>query len=546
MDGRRLSRRLSSNGFEGVTLHNRLSIAIAASLALAALPAGASAAKKPHFKPLTAAVAPTEAHSIAKAATGLGRMTAPAAKLSLAKDRKVDVASLRHTGVARRGAARKLRAVMPAGTTVAARVLLLSATGTEPTFAWWKSMLAGEGVPFDAVITRDSAPITAATLQNSATTGKYEAVILATGSLTDCSVSPCADTMGPDAWTALQAYEKAFAVREIGGYGWPSPAYGTEWGGNCGNKSNMTLNVTPAGAATFGDLAGSVPTDKGVWGCEMTPLAGSSFQTLVSGPNGAVVGTFTRTDGVETMFNSIDGSDWTIHSRLLFHGMLRWVTKGIYLGAYRNYFGLDVDDVFLGNDRWDPSTHTLNPDESTIIRMTPADVMRAVAWEASTGVSLNMLFNADGADASTTPEMVTTTTGNGKNKKVVTKPTGKKVAADPLTLAILAGKNAFRWTSHTFTHADLDAAPQSEIADELNQNIAFAKKNGLPGFNPAELTTGGHTGLANPAMPAALNQVGIKSIGSDASRGLAPVGIGAATTLPRYPTGVYYNVGTRA
>jgi hypothetical protein len=535
-------------------MRTTFTLAIAAAGALAALPAGPAAAKKT-FTPLTAAVSSSEAHSIAKAATGLGRMTSPAARLSLARDRRVDVASLRTVKVARRGASKRLRAVMASDKTVDARVLLLAGTGTEPTYTWWKSMLTSEGVPFDAVVTRDSAPITAASLRRTATAGRYESIVLATGSLTDCSVSPCADTMGPEAWTALQAYEKEFAVREIGGYGWPSPAYGTEWGGDCGNKSEMTFTVTAAGAATFGDLAGSVPTDKGVWGCEMTPLAGSSFQTLVSGPKGAVVGTFTRTDGVETMFNSIDGSDRTIHSRLLFHGMLKWVTKGIYLGAYRNYVGVDVDDVFLSNDRWDPATKALNTDETTAVRMTPADVQRAVAWEATSGISLNLLFNAAGSETAVAPivEPPTAKTPQAKAKALLALiqqllNKGKKNAApvDPLTTALLASKQAFRWTSHTFSHTNLDAATQAEIVDELNQNIAFATKNVLPGFNKTELTTGQHSGLTNPAMAPALNQVGIKSIGSDASRGMTPAALGAATTLPRYPTGIYYNVGTKA
>ncbi|MFL5846324.1 MAG: hypothetical protein ACJ762_16680 [Solirubrobacteraceae bacterium] len=518
-------------------MNNRFSLAIAAAVTL--LPAAPAVAKQ-HSQPTRPVITAAEGASI-RPATVLGRVPGQV-RLSLPRDRKVDVAKLRGVKVARKSAARRLRAVMGADKTVGARVLLLSGTGAEPTYVWWKLMLAGDGVPFDTKIIGSGGSITEGDLQNSPTSGKYQAIILASGSLTDCAYVDCTDTMGAGGWQALQTYEKAFAVREIAAYGWPSPAYGADWSkNNCGNKSSMNLTVTPAGATTFADLNGTIPTDKNVWGCEMTGIPGSSFTPLVSGPNGAVVATFTRTDGVDTMFNSIDGSDWTIHSRLLFHGMLKWVTKGIYLGSYRNYVGIDVDDVLIGNDRWDPSTKTLNPDESTIIRMTPADVQRAVSWEASTGVSLNMLFNAVGSEPIETE--VTTTTGKGKNAK--TKTTIKRVD-DQLTKSLIANKNAFRWTSHTYTHADLDGAGQAEIVDELNQNVAFAKKNGLPGFNTSELTTGGHSGLTNPAMPAALTQAGIKSIGSDASLSKTPTGIGSATTLPRYPTGVYYNVGTKA
>jgi hypothetical protein len=522
-------------------MNHRLSLAIAATAAVAVLPAGpAGAKKKVAHVPLVVHTAAAEASTVRPSST-LGRLPG-STRLSLPRDRKVDVAGLRGTKVARRGAAKRLRAVMSSDKTVGARILLLSGTGTEPTFVWWKSMLAAEGVPFDTRIIAEGNRVTTEDLQTSPTQGRYQGIVLASGSLTDCAYVDCTDTMGAGGWQALQTYEKDFAVREIAAYGWPSPAYGADWSKNdCGNKSEIKLSVTAAGATTFGELAGTVPTDKNVWGCEMTGMPGSSFTPMIAGPKGAAVATFTRTDGVETMFNSIDGSDWTIHSRLLFHGMLKWVTKGIYLGAYRNYLSIDVDDVLIGNDRWDPATKTLNPDESTIIRMTSADVQRAVAWEAANGVSLNMLFNAVGSEPVETE--ITTVTGKGKNAKTRTT---TKLLDDQLTKALLANRQAFRWTSHTYTHADLDASAQAEIVDEVNRNIDFATKNRLPGFNKAELTTGGHSGLVNPAMPAALGQVGVKSVGSDGSRGLTPTTIGSTTTLPRYPTGIYYNVGTKA
>lgn len=516
-------------------MSRRTALSIVTSLAICALPAAEAAAKpktvQSSFKAGAAAVSVSEAHTL-KTATGLGRIRTSSAKLSLARDRKVDARALRGIKIAGKRAGRRLRAVMASDKTVDARVLLLAGTGNEPTFTWWKTMLAGEGVPFDAIITGDSDAITQETLQHDDQRGKYQAIVLATGTLTDCSVSPCADTMGPDAWAALKAYEVAFAVREIGAYGWPSPAYGTEWGGDCGDKSEIAMKVTSAGASVFADLAGPVPTDKAVYGCETTPLEKGSWQTLVEGPKGAVVGTAVRSDGVETMFNSIDGSDWTIHSRLLFHGMLKWVTKGVYLGSYRNYLGVDVDDVFLGNDRWDASTNLLNPDENTVIRMSAGDVLRAASWQRQTGVTLNMLFNAAGADTSI--------------KRVKDKRGRVTYTADLLTQALMAAKHEFRWTSHTFTHDNLDLSTQAEIEKNVTDNIAFANKNKLPGFNKSELTTGQHSGLANPAMGPALTATGIRSIGSDASRGKDAAALGSATTLPRYPTGVYYNVGTKA
>ena len=49
-------------------------------------------------------------------------------------------------------------------------------------------------------------------------------------------------------------------------------------------------------------------------------------------------------------------------AQLLRHGELNWVTRGVFLGYQRNYLELQVDDLFLGDDAWDPATHTTNYD----------------------------------------------------------------------------------------------------------------------------------------------------------------------------------------
>ena len=65
-------------------------------------------------------------------------------------------------------------------------------------------------------------------------------------------------------------------------------------------------------------------------------------------------------------------------------------------------------------------------------------------------------------------------------------------------------------------------------------------------MNPAELVTGGHTGLTNPAMPTALARTGVTRIAGDASLNPAVQMLGQAIVVPRHPAPVYYNVGTNA
>ncbi|MCW2989862.1 MAG: hypothetical protein JWM73_456, partial [Solirubrobacterales bacterium] len=405
----------------------------------------------------------------------------------------------------------------PAGKALDMKLLLLSADGTEPTFHWWRDALTKEGVPFDTFIASTTPDLTAAQLRASVDHGRYQGIVLATGAL---AYSPdggftWASALSGDEWATLQAYEQEFGVREVDAYAYPQPAYGLEPGAAGSDMSGVQAHVAAAGDAVFSDLVGPVPVDQWSWGYQGTPAPGSSWHTLVQGPSGAIVGTYVRADGTEALVNTVDTNEWSLHGHVLFGGMLEWVTRGAHLGAGRNYLGIDVDDVFLPDDRWNVMGHTTPEDGSSTVRMNPADVTRALDWQTASGIHLNLLFNGDGASA-----------------------------GDPLTDALLAHKDAFRWTSHTFSHPNLDAADINQIKSEIWKNADFANDHGIP-FDPEELTTGEHSGLANPAMAQALNDTGVKWFGADASRQPDQYALGGALSVPRHPTGIYYNVGTR-
>ena len=60
---------------------------------------------------------------------------------------------------------------------------------------------------------------------------------------------------------------------------------------------------------------------------------------------------------------TVASNQFQSHNQLLRHGMLNWVTRGVFLGYQRNYLELQVDDLFLGDDAWDPvdQHHQLRP-----------------------------------------------------------------------------------------------------------------------------------------------------------------------------------------
>ncbi len=149
------------------------------------------------------------------------------------------------------------------------------------------------------------------------------------------------------------------------------------------------------------------------------------------------------------------------------------------------------------------------------------------------------------------------------------------VPTDPLTNAVVAGKDAFRYVNHTFTHEDMDTsaglADYAFSSSEIQQNRDTWTRLGLPGKaeNDRVLLTGEHSGLAddqgtaldptddihfpagtNDQLLQAAQDLGVRYLGADSSRP------GQNTErrvpgfdlviLPRYPTAVFYNATTPA
>jgi hypothetical protein len=394
------------------------------------------------------------------------------------------------------------------------KVLVVSADGTEPTFGLWKSTLEKAGVPYDSLLAADE-PLTMDRLVAGPSHARYQAVVLATGNLAYFDGASWASAFTPEEWATLHEYESSFGIRQISAFAYPGPEYGLEYPSASGDLGGQTASVTQAGAAVLPYLVGPVPIDHGSWGYRTAPTDPAAFQTLVSLGGSPLAGVYTHPeDGREELVLTVDSNQWMLQGQLLPSGLLRWVTKGVYLGYERAYLGLHVDDVLLPSDRWDMVTNT-TPEDGRTIRMRSNDVTKAVSWSRTNNLRLDFVFNGDGA--------------------------GRR---DSLTAALLQRKQLFGWINHTFTHPNLDAASQATIESEITQNIDFARLNNLPGFDPQELVTGQHSGLNNPAMPAALEHTGVRWIASDTSRTFDQAPVGPAVTIPRYPTNVYYNVGT--
>ncbi|MBA2517720.1 MAG: hypothetical protein H0V22_10485 [Solirubrobacterales bacterium] len=437
-----------------------------------------------------------------------------------------------------------------AGLRVDMRVLLLSADGGEPDYQSWKAELRREGVPFDTIVgTSASDPdITASTLADG-DHAKYEGVIVASADGTLSGGRPISFASGSgvaafseDEWATLKNFERKFAVRHLIANAYPGPTVGLTFSSGAGPLDGKTFTLNAAGLQAFPYLKGPVSFDTGTFASFAKPCptadencSAASFTPLLQDSSGAtLLGTDTTKDGREEMVATFNGNPNQLHTGLLRHGMLSWVTRGIYLGRDRAYLSVNVDDVLLPDDKWDPVSNTTPEDTAPgqqDLRMTAADVTRLVNWQNANGFRLDMLFNGGGSvDAG---------------------------ASDPLTSAFLKKKQQFRWVNHTFGHPNIDGPPTltlAEIVATIRDNQQWATRNKLPNFDRSELVTGEHSGIGttnpykapNPNMALALSDTGILSLGSDNSREDGQRAIGTALTFPRYPMNVFYNVATFA
>ena len=433
------------------------------------------------------------------------------------------------------------------------KVLVVGLTGGESAYGAWQVALQREGVPFDARLANTVSDSVLA--DYGANRAKYQAVIVATGV-----------TLPPVAAAGLIKLESTFGVRQISEIGDtfdPSTFHGFGAFVNPPGYSDQAGNVgqlTQLGMQVFPYLKGSVPIEGpgafGFQGIPAVPVLPGAFQPLLGGPNGSTyLGIYTDPlDLRQEMVMTVSSNQFQLHNQLLRHGMLNWVTRGVSLGAQRNYFTMHIDDVFLPDAKWDPVLNT-TPGDASIptcelagvpvncpeVRMLPADVRDAINWQNANNVRFDLLFNGQGV----------------QDARDAVIPPGVDALTDDPVNGLLANKAQFRWMNHTDTHAQLDGVDLTIATNEIARNNTFATTNALPGYNATEIVTGEHSGLGsylgvlptgqpqNPNVVTAFDNTGIRWVGDDNSAKPTQRALGNALTVPRYPSNVYYNVASQ-
>ncbi|MBO0869706.1 MAG: hypothetical protein J2P15_14185 [Micromonosporaceae bacterium] len=427
--------------------------------------------------------------------------------------------------------------------------------------------LANEGVPTTVIDLNNPSrqTITSSFLSNTPLLGVdkafYQGVVLPGNFVPALSASE---------QSALATYEQTFQIRQIEGYDYPNGDIGMNAPTYSGSLDAATVSVSstaksgafrylngsfsfegsPGGTESYGYLAQPLPNTATT---SYTPYLTATTPT---GATGVLAGVY-NTSGRERLAINFAYSYFQNQFRFISHGLVDWVTKGIHLGYWRNYFNVHIDDIFSDTSMWNSVANCTPGDDfcppgtqETDVRMNADDARFAANWEQANGFTLDMLFNG----------------GNEADFQAS--------GDDPMYDALHSLAGSFRWDSHTFTHAflgcvqDFSTNPwrcatdsagntvwvdQSTIDNEIQQNIDWANANGFP-TDPKILVVGEHSGtkvlpqqpMDNPNFVASVNAHQISYLGLDASREPAARMVGNALGVPRHPLNVFYNASTKA
>ncbi len=403
------------------------------------------------------------------------------------------------------------------------KVLLIGEGSSDVTTAAWQAALSTEGVPYTLVTATGTAPSETVNLPalSSGSTGNYNGVVIA-----DSPADYAAGTL-----SSLDAYESSFGVRQVDGYMYPSPALGvTDVTG--GSLDGSTGTLTPAGLAAFPELKGPVPFDTGTFGYGATVNSGAPYTPFLTDAAGHVMagvyqhpGSGDPQAGVSELALNFDYNASQLQWLLLAPGLINWVTQNAHLGLYRNYFGQDVDDVFISDNEWsqqfqctpaatDPPDFTCPPgvannpaDTPPDVQMSAADVAYVASWEKQTGIRLNLAFNGVGACSADTAadESDADCAGTATDNGVTYTDPGQGVdASNPddgaFVNAMLADQGDFNWITHTWSHLFLGCqVAQPQALTSVTANSSGGTLAG--GSYSYEVTAATAYGESEPSRP---------------------------------------------
>jgi hypothetical protein len=349
----------------------------------------------------------------------------------------------------------------------------------------WTSILDRIGSPYD-VIYADRDPLRRRLLETDGI-GRYSAVLLTSAALLHKNrQGRFVSALDPPAWSLLRDYERSFGVRRVALNAAPG-AEPEDHGlrlvaeGPSGEVP-LPVELTPLGAEIFDYLRPdtSLPLAEAyVYRCRLA--AGARARPLLTLDGDVVAAVTTTPDDRESLHVCFTLGETQPIEEMLGFGLLRWATRGVFLGEHRHWLNVDVDDWCdldgLKAEEWPPDP--LPTDGASSEALARAQERLRAAYPLAAALTLNLAYNGGGAAAL------------GSHLPAQDPPIEPREVPGPAGPPPTA---AFRWVNHTFSHPSLETASYQQSRDEIMGNLEAARVRGLP-VDPAVLKTPGYSGL---------------------------------------------------
>lgn len=377
-------------------------------------------------------------------------------------------------------------AVAAAPEKVGLRQLVIALDSNDFGLATWTSTLDRIGTPYDVLLAA-SEPLTWERLTRPDGGGRYTSILLSNNSLLHSDgAGGFISAFDADEWNLLWQYERDYKVRQVSLY----TAYGTfpedyclragTEGGVGETPINATLTTT--GQQQFDYLTTTVQVPISLSYVYRSALASGCAATSTMTTGGSVLGVIsTSTDGRERAALTFTSNQYLLQTFLLAYGMVRWATKGVFIGERRHYLEADVDDWFNHTDHLYPDGR-LETDPGYRMSGTDANsanqqqnAMRS-RYPRASQFTLNVPYNGEGIN---------------RNAHALC---SSLLSADPLTSYSRCLRNNFRWINHTLTHPKMNFTPYAENVTEIRQNLTVGRQIGLT-VPTNVLKTGEYSGL---------------------------------------------------
>jgi hypothetical protein len=367
---------------------------------------------------------------------------------------------------------------------VALRQLVIGTDADDSGIETWRTILDRIGTPYD-VIDATTQIFDETTLVQPGGVGKYSAVLLTNSALVyekDEESEPVTSAFGAEEWNVLRDYERLFGVREVAlvSSGEPNARSCLRTRAEEVVAPNaVQAELTYLGAEIFDYLAAGVriPVPGTLLhrstiarGCDARPVLTHGQDVL-----GAIT---TDTDGTQRMALTFAFVPDDRATSLLGYGLLRWATKGVFLGEQRHWLNVDIDDWFAATTR--------HRTDGTIdaFRMAGADVPEIDRQQTNLrsrhplvgDFKLNLAYNGSLLDRRAPPQCDAHNT------------------PDALSSYSLCLMDSFRWVNHTLNHPNMTATSYDDNLIEIADNLTVAASVGMS-VPAAVLKTGEYSGL---------------------------------------------------